>query len=449
MSSTASDATLHFSGKAVTAWGGLALMQRMLTAIGFRQAAALWSLPQPGSNRGFDPVVLVEQFLVSLWCGANRFSQIEINRHDRALASLFGWTKSAGHRAVVRLFQRFDLATSSRVSAQMYGWFFSELAVKRITLDVDSSVITRWGKTQEGARVGYNPKRHGRASHHPLIAFVADCRMIANFWLRPGDCASATNMLSFLESTKQNLGDTVIGLLRADSGFFADEILRAFETDGIDYVVAAKLTQPLQAQLMSERCRWWALEPGLELCEFDYQAASWARPRRMVAVRQSPKLRASAPGKTLSLFKDDPDMRQWRYGVVCTSLKLPAVEVWRSYRGRADCENRIKELKADFGLESFNLRDFWATEAALTATMLAYNLMSLFRQSVMRSAVQSTMATLRHQVFATPAWCGAPGDRHANAYTLALPRQRRAWFAGLWSDALKAPRLPDSMLNSS
>ena len=41
------------------------------------------------------------------------------------------------------------------------------------------------------------------------------------------------------------------------------------------------------------------------------------------------------------------------------------VEVWRTYRGRADCENRIKELKADFGLDTFNLHDFWATEAAL------------------------------------------------------------------------------------
>ena len=164
MSTTASDAALHFSSKAVTAWGGLALMQRMLSAIGFREAALLWSLPKPGSNRGFDPVVLVEQFLLSRWCGANRFSQIEINRHDRALARLFGWTTSAGHRAVVRLFQRFDLATSSRVSAQIYGWFFSQLAIKRITLDVDLSVITRWGKMQEGARVGYNPRHHGRAS---------------------------------------------------------------------------------------------------------------------------------------------------------------------------------------------------------------------------------------------------------------------------------------------
>ncbi len=33
MKATANEATLHFSGKAVTAWGALALMHRMLTAI--------------------------------------------------------------------------------------------------------------------------------------------------------------------------------------------------------------------------------------------------------------------------------------------------------------------------------------------------------------------------------------------------------------------------------
>ncbi len=41
MKTTASEATLHFSGKAVTTWGALALMQRMLTAIGFRAARLL------------------------------------------------------------------------------------------------------------------------------------------------------------------------------------------------------------------------------------------------------------------------------------------------------------------------------------------------------------------------------------------------------------------------
>jgi len=42
--------------------------------------------------------------------------------------------------------------------------------------------------------------------------------------------------------------------------------------------------------------------------------------------------------------------------------------------GRADCENRIKELKADFGLDSFNVDYFYATGAALGFAMLAYNL---------------------------------------------------------------------------
>jgi hypothetical protein len=38
-------------------------------------------------------------------------------------------------------------------------------------------------------------------------------------------------------------------------------------------------------------------------------------------------------------------------------------------------------------LDSFNVNDFYATEAALGFAMLAYNLMSLFRQVVLRGSV--------------------------------------------------------------
>ena len=59
------------------------------------------------------------------------------------------------------------------------------------------------------------------------------------------------------------------------------------------------------------------------------------------------------------------EIQGWRYGAMMTSLKLPALQIWQLYRGRTDCENRIKELKADFDLDSFNMAQFWATEAAL------------------------------------------------------------------------------------
>ncbi len=58
----------------------------------------------------------------------------------------------------------------------------------------------------------------------------------------------------------------------------------------------------------------------------------------------------------MSLFADASDLQGWRYGAMITTLNLPVLEIWRSYRGRANCENRIKELKADFGLDSFNVQ---------------------------------------------------------------------------------------------
>ena len=44
----------------------------------------------------------------------------------------------------------------------------------------------------------------------------------------------------------------------------------------------------------------------------------------------------------------------------------------------------VSKFKYDFGLDIFVMRDFWATEAALTVAMLAYNLMSVSRQAVIR-----------------------------------------------------------------
>ena len=97
----------------------------------------------------------------------------------------------------------------------------------------------------------------------------------------------------------------------------------------------------------------WGLESsrryhGLQGADAD----GWSTPRRQVVVRQSVR-RREAPGKTLSLFADDSDIQGWRYSALVTSLELPMQGVWRSYRGRADCENRIKALKADFGLDGF------------------------------------------------------------------------------------------------
>ena len=122
----------------------------------------------------------------------------------------------------------------------------------------------------------------------------------------PGNTSSSNNILEFLSATLRHLGNKTVGLLRADSGFFDDAVMNFLHARQIAYIISARLTQPLQ-QAMVSQCQFWAIALGLEVGEISYQAAGWKASRRIVVVRQSVKVRAKAPGKTLKLFADDPD----------------------------------------------------------------------------------------------------------------------------------------------
>jgi hypothetical protein len=163
------DYEVRFTGRELTAWGGLALMRRMLQGMKLSEAAKQWDLPQPCSNRGYEPLQIIEQFLVSIWCGANRFAHADITRMDSTLSRLFGWTRVAGHKAIMRFFNRFDMARNEQVQGHIYRWLFERLSIDRLTLDVDSTVITRNGH-QQGAAQGYNPSKQGRCSLSSTLA---------------------------------------------------------------------------------------------------------------------------------------------------------------------------------------------------------------------------------------------------------------------------------------
>ena len=199
---------------------------------------------------------------------------------------------------------------------------------------------------------------------------------------------------------------------------------------------------------------WWTLHdevgkpvPGIELNRFMSQENAWSKPRWVVGIRQHIDQRAASKGKTLNLFADDPVIGRYRYSALVTDLDLPAVTVWRTYRGRADCENRIKEMKYDFSADSFNMKDFWATETALNTVMLAYNLMSLMRQVLLKNSavkhssntVPHTLQTLRYKLFAKPAYLTT--ESRKTILNLAMAMQQRTWMQGLW-DASKSFDLP-------
>ena len=431
---------ISYTDKEITPWGGMVLLKQMLQKVGLKKVIEECpDLPMPKSNRGYAPSIIIESFLVSIWSGANRFLHTEVTRHDKALGDIFDWKRTPGQDTYKRFFGKFTQGINQRVSDHFYSWMFDNVQFDNYTLDCDSTVMTRYGN-QQGAKKGYNPQKRGRASHHPLMAFVSDVKMVANFWLRSGNTSSSEGFVAFLEDTFQKLKNKTVGLVRLDSGFYSKEILDYLEQKEkpINYVVAVKFYEPIQKMIAGVNS-WLTVDEGIEISETTYQGQNWDKPRRIVLVRQRIKQRPKAAGRTLKLFKDEEYYRQYRYSAYVTNLTIPAVEVWRLYRGRGDAENRIKELKYDFGFDSFNRKDFFGTEAALTIAMLAYNLMALFRQFVLNSKTQHTLSTLRHKTFAIAAYFEKVNGKYL--LKLALHQKRREWFTGLWKNTneLKVP----------
>ncbi|MFK7106460.1 transposase [Flavobacterium oreochromis] len=201
------------------------------------------------------------------------------------------------------------------------------------------------------------------------------------------------------------------------------------EQKKLNHIIAVRFTHPIQ-NLINKQDLWISINDGIEICDKEYQANSWDKNRRIVIVRQKISERPNAAGRTLSLFPEDKLHRNYRYSAYVTNLEYAATDVWRNYRQRGDAENRIKELKSDFGAESFNLKDFFPTEAALIFSMIAYNLMSLFRIFVLQEKTQKTLSTLRYRTFAVGAYFEKVGD--TIKLKIALTKKRRKWFESIW-----------------
>ena len=100
--------------------------------------------------------------------------------------------------------------------------------------------------------------------------------------------------------------------------------------------------------------------------------------------------------------------------------------MWRRYNGRADIENRIKELGAQFGLKGLCCRSFWATEAACHLAICAYNL-CVRLQRRLRQTQRAELNTLRWRLFS----CAAVFSHAAGKPTLKLAvasEKHRHWW---------------------
>jgi len=420
---------IQYSDKKVTPFGGMKLLKDFIDTTNILEDLRSVNLPYPQSNAGIDPIDIIQGFWLSIFTGASRYIHADWLRYDTVLQEIFQIKRLPSQATYSRFFHKFSWEKNEEVFALLQQKFLSQIDVGALTIDLDSSVITRYGN-QEGAAKGYNPKKMGRNSHHPLMAFIDQTKMVANAWMRAGNTSDLNNYDAFLTETFDiALKDKEIGLVRADSGFYSNNFLKWFEKRDLNYVIAVKFYQNIKFEIGKIE-KWIEITDGLEVCNMYFKPDN-ADMRRYIIVRKRIKNFPNSGGK---LLFDEPT---YRYSAYVTNLKLPVDQIYNIYNTRADCENRIKELKYDFGADNFCLKEFYATEASFRFIMMAYNVMALFKHQVLNSTMQ--LKTLRAYCFAIGSWI----TNHSNEQVLniALPQKRRAWMDGLFEN-IKNSQLP-------
>jgi hypothetical protein len=139
-------------------------------------------------------------------------------------------------------------------------------------------------------------------------------------------------------------------------------------------------------------------------------------------VRERIRERPDAKGRRLF------DLPGYTFHTIVTTLERPAIEVWRFYNGRADCENRLKELKHDYGADGFCLHAFDGTEAVFRLICALYNLVAAFKADVTHDPAPQ-LSRLRTQHFVTGAIVGRDGRQVV--LRLGLRGRYRERFAAL------------------
>ena len=143
--------SIAYSEKQVTPLGGMSLMKRFIDQTGIRELLNTMDLPQTGSNRGYDPKHIIESFWFGVWTGASRCIHCDRLQYDKTLHDIFDWDEIPSQSTYSRFFGKFSLKRNTEVFSKMENWFFDQIKADNITVDFDSTVITRYGDQQGSA----------------------------------------------------------------------------------------------------------------------------------------------------------------------------------------------------------------------------------------------------------------------------------------------------------
>jgi len=380
--------SVDFAGGNISSFGGSILLRQADRQLGLLRDAAR-SIPDPRRRASVKHSVeqMLRQRVYAIACGEEDLNDHDELRKDIVLQTAVGTdAELASASTLCRFENRVQRKAAFDLNALMVEQFIASHKVppKEIILDFDATDDVVHGN-QQGRFF------HGDYDHYcflPLYVFC-DSQLLCAY-LRPSKIDGAKHAWAILALLTKRMRQTwpdVKIIFRGDSGFCRWKMLRWCDSHDVDYIVGIGGNARLKrfgANLVeqSETDFGATGEKQRLFGEFEYAAATWDRPRRVIIKAEHTTLGENT-----------------RF--ILTSLDGDPQELYDTlYCARGNMENRIKEQQLDLYADRTSCHNWWANQLRLLLSSLAYMLFDHIRRTALKNTrlAHATSATIRNKL---------------------------------------------------
>lgn len=375
----------NFAGGALSSDGGLMLLREVDRRVGLSSAVAK-ALHDPRDPEQITHALrdLVAQRLYGLCCGYEDLNDHTALRGDPLMQTAVGTGEALGSSATLcrmeRQASRSDVVELNRVLVDQFI-AAQTVAPKELILDIDASDIPLHGEQEKAEFNAY----YDHYCYLPLYVFCGKAMLACVLRNSRIDGAKhAAAVIRLLVTRLRKAWPKVRIIVRGDSGFCRQRLIRWCERSGVGYVIGVarnarlhRIVAPWEAGMEKRYVKTKNKQRMIR--EFVYAADSWGRERRIVT--------------RLEFGNQGANPR-----FIVTNLRRSAPALYDDlYCLRGEAENRIKETQLDlFGTRASGQK-FLTNWLRILLSALAYTLMQRLREMALAGTelASATAATIR------------------------------------------------------
>jgi hypothetical protein len=330
-------------------------------------------------------------WMLSMLAGHRRYSHVTTIRCDGINPELLGMRKVISEDALRKALARMPETEGTAWLDSHLSDSVAPLLDAAWILDTDTTIKPLYGH-QEGAVIGYNPRKPGRPSHAYHTYLMAGLRQVLGVEVCAGNEHTAKHAQPGLLKVLDALpADRKPRLVRGDNAFGNDAMMTALEERQQPYLFKLKLSKNAKRHIgrLFRQSGWMDAGQGWEGKDGELTLTGWQKSRRAIVLRRP------LMGELVVACDDAEDGQQvlafieadrkagkgitgYEYAVLVTNTDYEVLSLGQLYRDRADAENAFDELKNQWGWGGFTTHDLHRCQLAARGVALAYNWWSLF-----------------------------------------------------------------------